>query len=149
MYIYYRSQDSVINLSALFAQGSIDNRVSPSHAHDIVSLFLCLQCWSYAFLTISINSITLPIHEPEFWVIGELVGICVMSWPSCGNGWALSSPKGKSTASTTELSPALKHQCSERRVSAERKAYGVRSVYCYRSARHANRFCIVLFSTIT
>ena len=46
--------------------------------------------------------------------------LCVMPRSSSGNGWALSLLRGKSTASAAELSPALKHRDSERRVSAER-----------------------------
>ena len=36
---------------------------------------------------------------------------------SCGNGWALSLLRGKSTASSAGLSPALKHRGNERRIS--------------------------------
>ena len=65
-------------------------------------------------------------------------GCNVMPWPSCGNGWALSLPRGKSTASAAGLSPALKHRDSERRVSAERKAYGVRLVYFFQISETRN-----------
>ena len=41
----------------------------------------------------------------------------VMPWPSCGNGWALSLLRGKSTASAAGLSTALKHRGNERRTS--------------------------------
>ena len=68
--------------------------------------------------------------------------LILMPWPSCGNGWALSLLRGKSTASAAGLAPALKHRGNERRVSAERKAYGVRLVFSSRSVRHKRMFLV-------
>ena len=87
---------------------------------------------------------TCAIHRPaqithdKQWTPWAHFLVAVKPWanatdvmPSCGNGWVLSLQRGKSTAS-----PALKHRGNERRVSAERKEYGVRLVFSSRSVRH-------------
>ena len=53
------------------------------------------------------------------------------------------------TASAAGLSPALKHRDSERRVSAERKAYGLRLVFSSRSVPNHVNSVLAVYTTIT
>ena len=72
----------------------------------------------------------------------------VMPWPSCDNGWALSLPRGKSTASAAGLSPALKHRGNEQRTSRAESVRRSVSVFFQISETQEYAFSFYFASTI-